>query len=69
MQRFKTLNLDFIEILPSSSPALQEMLNTLLKESRSWSVAIASLDQTSGTYKLVIQGTLPEKSQVHQNAA
>lgn len=69
MRRFQSLSLDLIEILPSSSPALREILGDLLERSQSLSVAIASLDHSSGTYKLVIQGTLPEKARMHQNAA
>ncbi|RMD96564.1 MAG: hypothetical protein D6814_11160 [Calditrichaeota bacterium] len=69
MQRFKTLNLDFIEISPPSSPILREKLNHLLDESVSWSAAIASVDRKTGRYQIILQGTLPERREVHQHAA
>ncbi len=69
MRRFKTRSLDFVEILPPSSSALKENLAQLLQEAPSLSAAITQLDPNTGTFKLVIQGRLPEKQQLHQHAA
>jgi hypothetical protein len=69
MSRFHTLDLDYLEVLPASSNALKERVQTLLNQSLSYSAAIASLDSQTGTYKIVLQGTLPEVKRAHQRAA
>ncbi|MFQ5627857.1 MAG: hypothetical protein ACE5I1_03785 [bacterium] len=69
MQRFRTTDLDYLEILPASSNALKERVQNILNQSLSYSAAIASMDSQTGTYKIVLQGTLPEVSLMHQNAA
>jgi len=69
MQRFRTTDLDYLEILPASSNALKERVKNILNQSISYSAAIASMDSQTGTYKIILQGTLPEVRQIHQNAA
>ena len=69
MSRFRTTDLDYLEILPASSTALKERVQNILNQSISYSAAIASLDMKTGTYKIVLQGTLPENKQIHQQAA
>ena len=69
MSRFHTMDLDYLEILPSSSNALKEGVQAILNQSVSYSAAIESVDEKTGTYKIVLQGTLPESQQLHQNAA
>ena len=69
MSRFRTTDLDSLEILPSSSNALKERVQNILNQSLSYSAAIASMDSQTGTYKIVLQGTLPEVRQIHQQAA
>lgn len=69
MYRFRTTDLDYLEILPASSNALKERVQSILTQSISYSAAIASLDSQSGTYKIVLQGTLPKVRQMHKKAA
>lgn len=69
MPRYRTTDLDYLEILPASSSALKDRVQTILNQSISFSAAIASLDAKTGTYKIVLQGTLPESQRTHQQAA
>ncbi len=69
MRQFKTRSLDFIEILPPSSSALKENLAQLLHESPTLAAVITDYDKRTGTFKMVIQGRLPEKQQIQQHAA
>jgi len=58
MIKFKTRGLDFLEILPPSSPALKENIDSILDDSTRWTAAIEKLDPQTGTYRIVLQGTL-----------
>ena len=69
MQRYRTIDLDLLEIMPPSSRALREKFNTLLDNSSTWSAAITGFDKATGTYEIVLRGTLPQKYQARQNAA
>lgn len=65
----RTRTLDYLEILPPSSLALKEEVKTILENSRTLSAAIMSLNKESGSYKIVLQGSLDQHLQSHQNAA
>ncbi len=58
MFKFKSRELDLIEILPASSPALKHNLEQIIEDSSKWNAAIASLDHDTGTYRIVLEGTL-----------
>ena len=69
MQRYRTIDLDLLEIMPPSSQALREKFNRLLDNSNTWSAAITGFDKTTGTYEIVLKGTLAQKFHARQNAA
>ncbi len=64
MFTFKSRELDLIEILPASSPALKQNLEQLIEDSSTWNAAIASLDPNTGTYRIVLEGTLRQQSKI-----
>lgn len=54
--------LDYIEISNPSSKDLKKNVSNILKNSKTYSAAVASLDNSTGTYKIILQGTLkPEQ--------
>ncbi len=65
MFKFKSRELDFIEILPPSSEALKENLETILSDSERWNAALASVDHQTGTYRIVLEGRLREAERIH----
>lgn len=69
MKHIKTTDFDYLEILPASSTALKEKVENILEQSFSYSAAIASFDPKTGTYQIVLQGTLPDNAQTRQHAA
>jgi hypothetical protein len=58
MCRFKTRDFDVIEITSPSSPLLKEKLEDIIDESEKWNAVVESLDQETGTYRILLQGTL-----------
>jgi len=58
MFKFNSRELDLIEVLPASSPALKQNLEQIIDESSKWNAAIASLDHSTGKYRIVLEGTL-----------
>ncbi len=61
MFTFNSRELDLIEILPASSPALKQNLEHIIEESSKWNAAIASIDPSTGTYRIVLEGTLRQQ--------
>ncbi len=59
---FKSRELDLIEVLPASSSALKQNLEQIIEDSSKWNAAIASLDPHTGTYRIVLEGTLRQQS-------
>jgi hypothetical protein len=49
---------DLIELIPPSSNALRVKIGNILKLSSSWTAAVKSIDQKTGDYRIVLQGTL-----------
>ncbi|KAA0229573.1 hypothetical protein EDS67_11100 [candidate division KSB1 bacterium] len=60
MFKFNSRELDFIDILPPSSDALRTNLETIINDSEKWCAALASLDQQTGAYRIVLEGRLRE---------
>jgi hypothetical protein len=58
LSRFNTRDFDVIEITPSSSPILKEKLEEIIGDSEKWNAVVESLDQQTGTYRILLQGTL-----------
>ena len=58
MENFNTRDFDLIEHIPPSSNALREKIGNILKNSRTWSADVANLDDNTGAYRIVLQGTL-----------
>lgn len=56
--RFNTRGFDVIEITPPSSPILKEKLEEIIDDSKKWNAVVESLDQQTGTYRILLQGTL-----------
>ncbi len=69
MKRSHTTDLDYIEILPAASPAMKKKVEKLVSSSTNLNAVIASLDRETGTYEIILQGTLTQNIQRHQNAA
>ncbi|MDZ7288721.1 MAG: hypothetical protein ONB44_03320 [candidate division KSB1 bacterium] len=58
MFRFKTRDFDVMEITPPSSPVLKENLEHILADSEKWNAVVESIDPATGTYRILLQGTL-----------
>jgi hypothetical protein len=67
MFRFKTRDFDVMEITPPSSPVLKEKLEEILADSEKWNVVVESIDQETGTYRILVQGTLREADLENRN--
>lgn len=61
---FNSRELDLIEVLPASSPALKQNLEQIIEDSSKWNAAIASLDPSTGTYRIVLEGTLRQQTKL-----
>jgi hypothetical protein len=60
MFKFKTRDFDVMEITPPSSPVLKEKLADILAGSERWNAVVESVDPHTGTYRILLQGTLRE---------
>jgi len=58
MINFNMRDFDLIELIPPSSNALRVKISNILKLSSSWTAAVKSIDQKTGDYRIVLQGTL-----------
>lgn len=67
MFRFKTRDFDVMEITPPSSPILKEKLEDILADSEKWNVVVESIDQETGTYRILVQGTLRDSALEDRN--
>jgi hypothetical protein len=66
--RFNTRDFDFLEITPPSSPILKEKLDDILGDSDQLNAVIESVDPTTGTYRILLQGKLrPSISEDRKN--
>lgn len=63
----RTNSLDILEILPPSSLALKEEMKAILDQSKTLSAAIMSLNKESGSFKMVIQGSIPNPMHQHSH--
>ena len=55
-------DLDLIEVLPPSSTELKENLKQIIDDSSKWHAALASLNQDTGTYRIILEGTLGDQN-------
>ncbi len=67
MLRFKTRDFDVMEITPPSSTILKEKLEDILADSEKWNVVVESVDQETGTYRILVQGTLRDSALEDRN--
>ena len=58
MVDYNMRDFDLIELIPPSSNALRVKIGNILKLSTSWTAAVKSIDQKTGDYRIVLQGTL-----------
>lgn len=58
MSRFKLDDFPLLEIAPTSASALKAKLGQMLVSSTVARVRVESLDEQSGEYRIVLQGTL-----------
>lgn len=65
MFQFNSRELDLLEILPASSPALKQNLAQIIDDSSKCNAAIASLDKSTGTYRIVLEGSLRKNMEKH----
>jgi len=61
MFKFRSREIDYIEVLPPASVALKANLEQLIDDSSNLNAALESLDKQTGTYRIVLQGTLPNQ--------
>ena len=61
MFKFRSREIDYIEVLPPASVALKANLEQLIDDSSNLNAALESLDKETGTYRIVLQGTLPNQ--------
>jgi hypothetical protein len=65
MFQFNSRELDLLEVLPASSPALKQNLAQIIDDSSKCNAAIASLDKNTGTYRIVLEGSLRKDMEKH----
>ena len=65
MQNFYTRDFDLIEHIPPSSNALREKIGNILKYSKNWTANVSCVDKNSGSYQIILQGTLKKDGTVH----
>lgn len=65
MFQFNSRELDLLEVLPASSPALKQNLAQIIDDSSKFNAAIASLDKNTGTYRIVLEGSLRKDMEKH----
>lgn len=58
--RYNTRDFDLIEHIPPSSNALRVKIGNILKISTNWTANVKSIDESTGNYSIVLQGTLKE---------
>ncbi len=65
VDKFYTRDFDLIEHIPPSSNALREKIGNILKGSQNWTANVTNIDKMSGTYQIVLQGTLSQGDNQH----
>ena len=65
MQKYYTRDFDLIEHIPHSSNALREKIGNILRCSKNWTANVANIDKMSGSYQIILQGTLRKDGQPH----
>ena len=58
VENFYTRDFDLIEHIPPSSNALREKIGSILKGSQKWYANVTNIDKMTGTYQIILQGTL-----------
>ena len=61
MKKSSSRQLDYLELNPPSSPALMKDLEDVLSRSERWNAALESLDRHTGTYRIIVEGTLGDQ--------
>jgi hypothetical protein len=65
IEKFYTRDFDLIEHIPDSSNALREKIGNILKCSKNWTANVSNVDKVTGSYQIVLQGTLKKSESVH----
>ena len=65
MEKYYTRDFDLIEHIPSSSNALREKIGNILKGSQNWTANVSNIDKVTGTYQIILQGTLSKNDILH----
>jgi len=65
MQNYYTRDFDLIEHIPPSSNALREKIGNILKSSKNWTANVSNIDKVSGSYQIILQGTLRKEGAIH----
>lgn len=66
MEKFYTHDFDWIENVPPSSNLLYQKIESILQKSEDCTANVTSLDKITGTYQVVLRGTLKANKPVIQ---
>lgn len=58
MENFNTRDFDMIEHISPSSKLVQDKIKNILRASEDWTAKINTIEPSTGTYQLVLLGTL-----------
>ena len=58
MENFNTRDFDMIEHISPSSKLVQDKIKNILRASEDWTAKINTIEPSTGTYQLVLHGTL-----------
>lgn len=61
MENFYTRDFDMIELIPPSSKLVQDKIKNILRASEDWTAQIHAIEPSTGTYQLVLRGTLKKR--------
>ena len=65
IEKFYTRDFDLIEHIPDSSNALREKIGNILRCSKNWTANVSNIDKVSGSYQIILQGTLRKNESIH----
>jgi len=58
MEPVNTHDFDLLEHIPPTSNLLRQKIENILKNSEAWTADVIRVDQDTGRYRIVLQGTL-----------
>lgn len=56
--KYKTRDFDLLDIVPPSSFALKEKIDSIIVGSQKWTATVECLNPGTGAYRIILQGQL-----------